>query len=175
MNNWLIVALYLLANTINSVVKQFKNVEEATKGAIERTNEHTKAVNVLIGRLNRLNKAESQENDILNEKKNLLGDMLEKFNEGNTTIKLDIEELNQEQVDEWLGSIADALETSAQFERIFDTIISKARVGMEGVFHILGDNIETDAVELFNAYGQLSPKAIKDFRDKYLSVIMADF
>lgn len=175
MNNWLIVALYLLANTINSVVKQFKNVEEATKESIERTNEHTKAVNVLIGRLNRLNKAESQENDILNEKKNLLGDMLEKFNEGNTTIKLDIEELNQEQVDEWLGSIADALETSAQFERIFDTIISKARVGMEGVFHILGDNIETDAVELFNAYGQLSPKAIKDFRDKYLSVIMADF
>ena len=174
-NNWLIVALYLLANTINSVVKQFKNVEEATKESIERTNEHTKAVNVLIGRLNRLNKAESQENDILNEKKNLLGDMLEKFNEGNTTIKLDIEELNQEQVDEWLGSIADALETSAQFERIFDTIISKARVGMEGVFHILGDNIETDAVELFNAYGQLSPKAIKDFRDKYLSVIMADF
>ena len=174
-NNWLIVALYLLANTINSVVKQFKNVEEATKASIERTNEHTKAVNILIGRLNRLNKAESKENDILNEKKNLLGDMLEKFNEGNTTIKLDIEELNQEQVDEWLGSIADALETSAQFERIFDTIISKARVGMEGVFHILGDNIETDAVELFNAYGQLSPKAIKDFRDKYLSVIMADF
>ena len=175
MNNWLIVALYLLANTINSVVKQFKNVEEATKESIERTNEHTKAANVLIGRLNRLNKAESQENDILNEKKNLLGDMLEKFNEGNTTIKLDIEELNQEQVDEWLGSIADALETSAQFERIFDTIISKARVGMEGVFHILGDNIETDAVELFNAYGQLSPKLIKDFRDNYLSVLMADF
>ncbi len=175
MNNWLIVALYLLANTINSVVKQFKNVEEATKESIERTNEHTKAVNVLIGRLNRLNKAESQENDILNEKKNLLGDMLEKFNEGNTTIKLDIEELNQEQVDEWLGSIADALETSAQFERIFDTIISKARVGMEGVFHILGDNIETDAVELFNAYGQLSPKLIKNFRDNYLSVLMADF
>lgn len=175
MNNWLIVALYLLANTINSVVKQFKNVDEATKESIERTNEHTKAVNVLIGRLNRLNKAESQENDILNEKKNLLGDMLEKFNEGNTTIKLDIEELNQEQVDEWLGSIADALETSAQFERIFDTIISKARVGMEGVFHILGDNIETDAVELFNAYGQLSPKLIKNFRDNYLSVLMADF
>lgn len=175
MNNWLIVALYLLANTINSVVKQFKNVNEATKESIERTNEHTKAVNVLIGRLNRLNKAESQENDILNEKKNLLGDMLEKFNEGNTTIKLDIEELNQEQVDEWLGSIADALETSAQFERIFDTIISKARVGMEGVFHILGDNIETDAVELFNAYGQLSPKLIKNFRDNYLSVLMADF
>ena len=174
-NNWLLVALYLLANTINSVVKQFKNVNEATKESIERTNEHTKAVNVLIGRLNRLNNAESQENDILNEKKNLLGDMLEKFNEGNTTIKLDIEELNQEQVDEWLGSIADALETSAQFERIFDTIISKARVGMEGVFHILGDNIETDAVELFNAYNKLSPKAIKDFRDKYLSVIMADF
>ena len=174
-NNWLIVALYLLANTINSVVKQFKNVEEATKESIERTNEHTKAVNVLIGRLNRLNKAESQENDILNEKKNLLGDMLEKFNEGNTTIKLDIEKLNQEQVDEWLGSIADALETSAQFERIFDTIISKARVGMEGVFHILGDNIETDAVELFNAYGQLSPKLIKNFRDNYLSVLMADF
>ena len=175
MNNWLIVALYLLANTINSVVKQFKNVNEATKESIERTNEHTKSVNVLIGRLNRLNKAESQENDILNEKKNLLGDMLEKFNEGNTTIKLDIEELNQEQVDEWLGSIADALETSAQFERIFDTIISKARVGMEGVFHILGDNIETDAVELFNAYGQLSPKLIKNFRDNYLSVLMADF
>lgn len=175
MNNWLIVALYLLANTINSVVKQFKNVGEAAKESIERTNEHTKAVNVLIGRLNRLNKAESQENDILNEKKNLLGDMLEKFNEGNTTIKLDIEELNQEQVDEWLGSIADALETSAQFERIFDTIISKARVGMEGVFHILGDNIETDAVELFNAYGQLSPKLIKNFRDNYLSVLMADF
>ena len=175
MNNWLIVALYLLANTINSVVKQFKNVNEATKESIERTNEHTKAVNVLIGRLNRLNNAESQENDILNEKKNLLGDMLEKFNEGNTTIKLDIEELNQEQVDEWLGSIADALETSAQFERIFDTIISKARVGMEGVFHILGDNIETDAVELFNAYGQLSPKLIKNFRDNYLSVLMADF
>lgn len=174
-SNWLIAAIYILANSIGSVVKHFKNVNEVTNETISRTNEHTKAVNDLIGKLKKLNKEEEKGNSVLEKKKELLQDVVDKFNEGRAEINLNIADMSQDEVDSWLSKLAKSLETSAEFERIFSVIIEKARVGMEGIFHILGDNIETDAIELQDAYMKLSPKLIKDFNDKYLSIIKADF
>ena len=175
-NNWLLVALYLLANTIGSVIKQAKKVKEATNETLELVGNHAKEVSNLTSRLHQLNKEEERNIKNLGKKKELLQEMVDKFNdEGNYNIELDLETMSQEDVDSWLGKLTQAFETSSEFERMYAVIVRKMSEGMEGIFHILGDNVATDAKQLQEAYSGISVKATTDFFEKYLPYIKGKF
>lgn len=175
-NNWMIVALYLLINTLGSVVKHVKRVKEVTNETLELVGNHAKEVSNLTSRLHQLNKEEERNIKTLGKKKELLQEMVDKFNdEGNYNIELNLETMSQEDVDSWLGKLTQAFETSSEFERMYAVIVRKMSEGMEGIFHILGDNVATDAQQLQEAYSGISVKTTTDFFEKYLPYIKGKF
>lgn len=154
-NNWIVLAILAIGTAIVETWSIFKETKGALLAVTNEINEQIIAIDKLdrayakiIEKQKKLDKKGGGGEETFDEKKDALKKLVEYAEGINITIPVNFEEVDSEEIDAIFQNAIKNLKLSTDFKKDIASALARRGMGVEGWFHVFGDNIKTDLNEL---------------------------